>query len=116
MMCALLLKSLPKGTVAASHGDGTQGWLFIGLLRFYESTLKWTLKHQGFTMLVFLATLAATVFLYIQVPKGFFPVQDTGVILGITETDQDSSFSKMQAKQAQLNEVLCSDPAVESIA
>ncbi len=115
MMCALLLKTLPKGS-ASSHGDSTRGWLFIWLLRFYETTLKWTLKHQGFTMLVFLATLAATVFLYIQVPKGFFPVQDTGVILGITETDQDSSFSRMQAKQAELNEVLCADPAVESIA
>jgi multidrug efflux pump len=115
MMCALLLKTLPKGS-GVSHDHGTQGWLFIALLRFYESTLRWTLKHQGFTMLVFLATLAATVFLYIRVPKGFFPIQDTGVILGITETDQDSSFSKMQAKQSELNEVLCKDPAVESIA
>jgi len=115
MMCALLLKTLPKGS-GSSHDHGTQGWLFIGLLRFYETTLRWTLKHQGFTMLVFLLTLAATIFLYIRVPKGFFPTQDTGVILGITETDQDSSFSKMQAKQSELNGVLCSDPAVESIA
>jgi multidrug efflux pump len=115
MMCALLLKTLPKGS-GSSHDHGTQGWLFIGLLRFYETTLRWTLKHQGFTMLVFLLTLAATIFLYLRVPKGFFPTQDTGVILGITETDQDSSFAKMQAKQSELNGVLCSDPAVESIA
>ncbi|MFY8070327.1 MAG: efflux RND transporter permease subunit, partial [Pirellula sp.] len=69
MMCALLLKTIPKH-VGSSRDQGTQGWLFIGLLRFYETTLRWTLKHQGLTMLVFLATLAATVFLYIQVPKG----------------------------------------------
>jgi multidrug efflux pump len=67
-------------------------------------------------MLVFLATLAATVFLYIQVPKGFFPIQDTGVILGITQSDQDTSFARMKDKQAELNAVLCADPAVESIA
>jgi multidrug efflux pump len=115
MMCALLLKTIPKH-VGSSRDHGTQGWLFIGLLRFYETTLRWTLKHQGLTMLVFLATLAATVFLYIQVPKGFFPIQDTGVILGITQSDQDTSFERMKDKQAELNAVLCADPAVESIA
>ena len=115
MMCALLLKTIPKH-VGSSRDHGTQGWLFIGLLRFYETTLRWTLKHQGLTMLVFLATLAATVFLYIQVPKGFFPIQDTGVILGITQSDQDTSFARMKDKQAELNAVLCADPAVESIA
>ena len=115
MMCALLLKTIPKH-VGGSRDHSTQGWLFIGLLRFYETTLRWTLKHQGLTMLVFLATLAATVFLYIQVPKGFFPIQDTGVILGITQSDQDTSFERMKDKQAELNAVLCADPAVESIA
>jgi multidrug efflux pump len=115
MMCALLLKTIPKH-VGSSRDHSTQGWLFIGLLRFYETTLRWTLKHQGLTMLVFLATLAATVFLYIQVPKGFFPIQDTGVILGITQSDQDTSFTRMKDKQAELNAVLCADPAVESIA
>jgi multidrug efflux pump len=115
MMCALLLKTIPKH-VGSSRDHSTQGWLFIGLLRFYETTLRWTLKHQGLTMLVFLATLAATVFLYIQVPKGFFPIQDTGVILGITQSDQDTSFERMKDKQAELNAVLCADPAVESIA
>jgi len=115
MMCALLLKTIPKH-VGSSRDHGTQGWLFIGLLQFYETTLRWTLKHQGLTMLVFLATLAATVFLYIQVPKGFFPIQDTGVILGITQSDQDTSFTRMKDKQAELNAVLGADPAVESIA
>jgi multidrug efflux pump len=67
-------------------------------------------------MLVFLATLAATVVLYIRIPKGFFPLQDSGVILGITETPQDSSFESMRARQSQLNAILCEDPAVESIA
>ena len=90
--------------------------LFRSDPKFYDVTLRWTLKHQVFTMLVFLATLVATVFLYIQIPKGFFPVQDTGVILGITETDQDSSFARMQTKQSELNAILSADPAVESIA
>jgi len=114
MMCALLLKVHKKhGKLVAAE---SQGWLFTILLRFYESTLRWTLRHQGFTMLVFLATLVATVVLYIQIPKGFFPVQDTGVILGITEASQDTSFTSMRDKQSRLNEVLASDPAVESIA
>jgi multidrug efflux pump len=115
MMCALLLKTIPKGA-GASHDHGTQGWLFVWLLSFYEKTLRWTLRHRTFTMLVFLATLAATVVLYIQIPKGFFPTQDTGVILGITEADQDTSFRKMQERQTELNEALVNDPAIESLA
>jgi len=115
MMCALLLKTIPKGA-GASHDHGTQGWLFVILLGFYETTLRWTLRHRTFTMLVFLATLAATILLYIQIPKGFFPTQDTGVILGITEADQDTSFSKMQQRQAELNAALVNDPAIESLA
>lgn len=115
MMCAFLLKhKSTSGT--ANHSDGSQGWLFSWLLRFYDVTLRWTLRHQRFTMLVFLATLAATVILYIQIPKGFFPLQDSGVILGMTETSQDTSFESMRAKQSQLNAILTEDPAVESIA
>jgi multidrug efflux pump len=115
MMCALLLKIYPQ-TADQPRASHATGWLFPWLLRFYEVTLRWTLRHQGFTMLVFLATLVATGFLYVHIPKGFFPVQDTGVILGITETTQDTSFASMKEKQARLNEVLHDDPAVESLA
>jgi multidrug efflux pump len=115
MMCAFLLKR-KAAHAATSHHDGSKGWLFQWLLRFYDVTLRWTLRHQRFTMLVFLATLAATVVLYIRIPKGFFPLQDSGVILGITETSQDTSFESMRARQSQLNAILCEDPAVESIA
>lgn len=120
MMCALLLKVHPGGASHSSREREGQsestGWLFIHLLRFYEVTLRWTLRHRRFTMLVFLVTLVATIVLYIQIPKGFFPTQDTGVILGITETSQDASFASMQSKQAALNAVLAGDEAVESIA
>ncbi len=115
MMCALFLKP-HRGGHAANAGATSQGWFFGWLLQFYDVTLRWTLKHQGFTMLVFIATLVATATLYFQIPKGFFPVQDTGVILGITETNQDASFASIREKQARLNEVLVKDPAVESIA
>ncbi|MBM3966968.1 MAG: acriflavine resistance protein B, partial [Planctomycetes bacterium] len=120
MMCALLLKVHPVGVTNASRENRGQsestGWLFIHLLRFYEVTLRWTLRRRRFTMFVFLVTFVATIVLYIQIPKGFFPTQDTGVILGITETSQDTSFASMQIKQAELNAVLAGDDAVESIA
>jgi multidrug efflux pump len=73
------------------------------------------LGNQALTMVVFLATLVATVYLYFLVPKGFFPVQDTGVILGISEAPQDVSFEHMVDRQAQLNRAILGDPAVESL-
>ncbi|MFN7734183.1 MAG: multidrug efflux RND transporter permease subunit [Pirellula sp.] len=115
MMCALLLKLYPHSEKHQAEPTGG-GWLFPWLLRFYEVTLRWTLRHQGFTMLVFLATLLATGYLYVNIPKGFFPLQDTGVILGITESSQDTSFASMKAKQEQLNAALADDPAIESLA
>jgi multidrug efflux pump len=81
----------------------------------YAKTLTWVLRHQVLTMLVFLATLAATVHLYFVVPKGFFPVQDTGVILGISEAPQDVSFGVMADRQLQLNRAILTDPAVASL-
>ncbi len=77
--------------------------------------LNVVLRHQFITLLVAVATLVATVYLYIIVPKGFFPVQDTGVILGISEAPQSTSFEAMARLQQQLTKVILQDPAVESL-
>lgn len=113
MMCARLLKH--------SHPDD-HGWLyrtseaaFEAVIRFYAWTLRIVLRHQTLTMIVAVATLAATVYLYVITPKGFFPVQDTGVILGISEAPQDVSFTVMAKRQLELNHVILADPAVESL-
>jgi multidrug efflux pump len=73
------------------------------------------LKHQPLTLLVAVATLALTVLLYMVVPKGFFPVQDTGVIQGISEAPQSISFAAMSERQQALAEVILKDPAVQSL-
>ncbi|HEY2251207.1 MAG TPA: multidrug efflux RND transporter permease subunit [Planctomycetaceae bacterium] len=113
MMCAKLLKHLH----AADHG-----WLyraseaaFDSVIWFYGKTLTVVLRMQTLTLLVALATLAATVGLYFVVPKGFFPVQDTGVILGISDGPQDISFELMAQRQLELNRVILDDPAVKSL-
>ena len=113
MMCAKILRHTPP----SQHG-----WLyrasegaFDAVIRFYGKTLTWVLRHQTITLLVAIATLAATIHLYFVVPKGFFPVQDTGVILGISEAPQDISFELMAKKQAELNHVVLQDAAVDSL-
>jgi multidrug efflux pump len=85
------------------------------MIAFYGTTLRWILRHQTATLLVALATLVTTVWLYIIVPKGFFPVQDTGVILGISEAPQTVSFTAMAERQQELAQVILHDPAVESL-
>jgi len=82
---------------------------------FYSRTLQWVLKRQRATLVVAVATLAATILLYVIVPKGFFPVQDTGVIQGISEADESVSFSAMAVRQQALARVILKDPAVESL-
>ena len=69
------------------------------MIDFYGRTLRVVLRYQGITLLIALATLVLTVFLYIVIPKGFFPVQDTGVIQGISQAPQDISFEAMAGKQ-----------------
>jgi multidrug efflux pump len=81
----------------------------------YGTTLQWVLRHQPLTLLITFSTLVATILLYIAVPKGFFPVQDTGVILGISEAPQTVSFAAMSNRQQALARVISKDPAVESL-
>jgi multidrug efflux pump len=113
MMCATLLAH----THPSQHGWLYRGseWIFNAVIRMYAVTLRWVLRSQSLTMLVALATLAATVHLYFVVPKGFFPVQDTGVILGISEAAQNVSFDRMVERQLALNRAILTDPAVESL-
>jgi len=107
MMCARLLKPHK----ANEHGPDWVERLIGG----YARWLGWVLGHQTLTLLIALATLALTVVLYLMVPKGFFPVQDTGVIQGISEAPQSVSFREMSERQQRLAEVLLADPDVVSL-
>ncbi len=86
-----------------------------GTLRFYAGTLGWSLRHQGFMLLVMLATVVLTVRLYGSVSKGFLPIQDTGILMGSTIASPDVSFAAMEARQRAVVDVLLADPAVESV-
>jgi hydrophobe/amphiphile efflux-1 (HAE1) family protein len=112
MMCARFLNS-----EARKHG-----WLynmiermFEELVNFYERTLDIALRFRFITLLVFIATVTLTVVLYVVIPKGFFPTQDTGIIIGITDAAQDSSFAQMATLQQEVNGVVLHDPAVASV-
>jgi multidrug efflux pump len=113
MMSARLLRS------KANSGHGRfYAWsenLYERIIQYYGRTLKWVLQHQTATLLVTAATLVVTVLLYIVVPKGFFPVQDTGVILGISDAPQNISFDAMAQRQQQLAQVILKDPDVASL-
>jgi multidrug efflux pump len=113
MMSARLLKS------KADHREGRfYQWserVYERVIAGYGRTLKWVLQHQTATLLVTAATLVLTLLLYVVVPKGFFPVQDTGVILGISEAPQDVSFSAMSQRQQQLARAILKDPDVLSL-
>ncbi|HTU55956.1 MAG TPA: efflux RND transporter permease subunit [Acetobacteraceae bacterium] len=89
--------------------------MFTGVLRFYERTLAVALRFRFVTLMVFLATVTLTIFLYIVIPKGFFPEQDTGVMIGITVAAEDSSFDAMSALQREVNRVVLANPAVASV-
>ena len=114
MMCARLLKPEPKETEQGRFYRAS-GACIDWMIAEYGRMLRWVLKHQPLTLLVAIATLALTVFLYLVVPKGFFPVQDTGVIQGISEAPQSISFSAMSQRQQELGKIILQDPDVESL-
>jgi len=114
MMCARLLKREPKEEEQGRFYKASGAWIDWLIAR-YGSMLQWVLKHQPLTLLVAIATLGLTVFLYLVVPKGFFPVQDTGVIQGISEAPQSISFAAMGQRQQELAKIILADPAVESL-
>ncbi|MEJ1974990.1 MAG: multidrug efflux RND transporter permease subunit [Acetobacteraceae bacterium] len=88
--------------------------MFDGMLGFYERTLDVALRFRFMTLMVFFITVGITAFLYISIPKGFFPTQDTGIIIGITDAAQDISFDAMSKLQQQIDAVVRKDPAVLS--
>jgi hydrophobe/amphiphile efflux-1 (HAE1) family protein len=113
MMCAYLLK--PE--------TNQHGWLyrmsergFDGLLHLYEAGLKIVLRHQFTTLMVMFGTIALTGYLYVIIPKGFFPQQDTGLIIGQSEAAQDISFQAMTEREQALLNAVMRDPAVEAVA
>ena len=114
MMCARLLKREPKEEEQGRFYRAS-GACIDWMIAAYGRKLQWVLKHQPLTLLVAIATLGLTVLLYIAVPKGFFPVQDTGVIQGISEAPQSISFSAMSQRQQALAKIILQDPAVESL-
>ena len=113
MMCAKLLKHTPESEQGKFYRVSEH--LFNRVIEFYGRTLTWVLDHQTATLVVAVATLVTTILLYVVVPKGFFPVQDTGVILGISEAGQSTSFSEMADRQQALARVILKDPAVASL-
>jgi multidrug efflux pump subunit AcrB len=90
--------------------------MFQGMLDWYERGLKWVMRHQFFTLMVALATLVGTIWLYVIVPKGLLPQQDTGLINGVTDAAQSISFRAMAAKQREIEEIVAKDPDVVSVA
>ena len=111
MLCATILH--PQAMRHETQAE--EGGFFARLLDWYAHKLDWVLAHQRLTLMVALGTLALTVFLYVIVPKGFFPTQDTGVIQGIAEAPQDSSFAAMTRRQKELSDIILADPAVDSV-
>jgi multidrug efflux pump len=113
MMCARILRNDPEEKQSRFYRASEK--MFDSMIAFYGRTLKFVLRYQTITLLVALATLILTVLLYIVVPKGFFPVQDTGVIQGISQAPQTISYQAMALKHQQLSKVILEDPAVESL-
>ena len=113
MMCARLLSHTPEERQSRFYR--VSGRFFDNVIERYGRMLEWVLDRQAATLLVAVGTLALTVVLYIFVPKGFFPVQDTGVIQGISEAPQSISFTAMALRQQALAKVVLQDPAVESL-
>jgi multidrug efflux pump len=113
MMSARILKRRPEEQQGRFYKASER--VFERMIAFYGRTLKFVLRFQTITLFVALATLLLTVFLYIIIPKGFFPVQDTGVIQGISQAAQTIGSKAMAAKQQELAKIVLDDPAVESL-
>ncbi len=113
MMCAYLLKKNDPAKRSKLYRASER--VFDWILAAYDHSLRWVLRHQFFTMLVTLATVALTVYLYIEVPKGFFPQQDTGRLVGSLQADQNISFQSMRQLTERFSKIVGEDPAVASV-
>src|SRR5712672_2938270 len=119
---SLTLTPMMSAKLLRHQREEDQSWFyrksehtFNSIIAFYGRTLRFVLRFRTTTLLVTAATLVGTILLYIYVPKGFFPVQDTGVILGVSEGPQDVSFAAMAKRQRALADVILKDPAVASL-
>jgi len=118
MMCARLLRASE-----GEHAEGQSGNVILrrfhdlmeGTIAFYHRTLLWVLRHQPATLIVTLATLAATILLYAVMPKGFLPLQDTGLVTAVTEAGTDVSFAEMQRRQQAVENAVRADPDVAAV-
>jgi multidrug efflux pump len=113
MMASRILRHKPE-----SEQSSFYRWtedIFKRIIDAYGRSLRWVLQFETITLLVAAATLILTVYLYIEIPKGFFPVQDTGIIQGVSQAPESTSFLAMSAKQQQLSQVVLQDPAVASL-
>ena len=113
MLCAKLLRHKEASEQGRFYQASER--VFQKIIGFYASTLDWVLERRGLTLLVALATLVLTIILFLVIPKGFFPIQDTGEIQGVSEAAQTVSFAKMAQLQQQLAAVILKDPAVDSL-
>jgi multidrug efflux pump len=113
MMSAHLLRYTPEEKQGRFYHES--GEILQKIIDFYGRTLRVVLRYQTLTLLVALGTLLVTALLYVTIPKGFFPVQDTGIIQGISQAPGSTSFQQMTRLQQSLGKVLLADPAVESI-
>ena len=113
MMAARILRHNPESQQSRWYQASERA--FNRMIAFYGRTLKVVLRYEKITLLVAVGTLALTIFLYIVIPKGFFPVQDTGVIQGISQAPQSTFFAAMAQKQQELASIILKDPAVQSL-
>ncbi len=114
MMCAKFLKPIEHGK-QGKFFQWTEG-VFQKTLNLYDVSLKWVLRHRFLTLMVAIATFAITLFLYVIVPKGLLPLQDTGEIIGVTDAAQNISFAAMIDRQQQIADIVRQDPDVQSVA
>jgi len=116
MMCARVLRAQPgaSGEVPPEHGPSATGW-YGAILRSYARTLDWVLGHQAMVLVVAVGTLVLTVLLYVLIPKGLFPVQDTGLIQGISQAPASISFPEMAQRQQALAAIILRDPDVATL-
>ncbi len=113
MMCAYLLQRRPEATRSRFHRLGQR--FSSALLRGYQRSLRWALAHGPIMLLLLFITIGFNVYLYIVIPKGFFPQQDIGRLMGSIQGDQSVSFQAMQQKLAELMDIVRQDPAVDSV-
>jgi multidrug efflux pump len=113
MMCAKLLRAQSVAGRGLLYRASERAFEWV--LRCYETTLSWVLRHQPLMLLVTVAMIGITIYLYVYIPKGFFPQQDTGMLVGAIQADQNSSFQAMRERLAQFVKIVGEDPAVATI-